>query len=119
MKTPPFKGHPAWTTARFWSFVRAGLRAKFNKWPPKWETYNNARRVVTGKRHKYEYQCAKCKQWWKAKEVEIDHIKEIGSLKDFSDLPRFTRRLFCSVADLQVLCIPCHRKKTQLARSKK
>lgn len=115
-RTPPFPAHKAWTTSKFWSFIRSGLRAKFNRWPPKWEVYNDSRRTVTGQRHKYEYQCAMCLKWWKAKEVEVDHIEEVGSLKDFSDLPRFVKRLFVPKNKLQVLCRPCHKRKTTMDR---
>ena len=117
-KTPPFPGHKMWTTARFWSFIRSGLRSKFNKWPPKWECLNESRRVVTGQRHKYEYRCAMCLKWWKAKEVEVDHITPVGSLKSEKDLPKFVLGLFAPRNKLQVLCRKCHKRKTASERAK-
>jgi hypothetical protein len=64
---------------------------------------------VKGKRHKYEYKCSKCKKWFKAKEVEVDHKKPCGALKDYKDLPAFTKRMFVGVKKLRVVCKPCHK----------
>jgi 5-methylcytosine-specific restriction endonuclease McrA len=114
-KTPPFKHYPTWTTSKFWSFVRAGLRAKFTRWPPKYECLDEAKRPYVGesKRQKWEYQCACCEEWFPQKSVEVDHIIPCGSLKDYQDLPGFVQRLFVSKEDMQVVCKPCHRGKTK------
>ena len=45
-KTPPFLAYPEWTTAKFWGFVRSGLREKFNRWPPKYNVIKKAGRVT-------------------------------------------------------------------------
>jgi 5-methylcytosine-specific restriction endonuclease McrA len=111
-KTPPFPHYPEWTTSRFWSFVRSTLRRAWSRWPPKYQVLNKAKRTVEGQRHKYEYQCSECKHWFKAKEVEVDHIVPVGSLKDYSDLPAFVERLFVAEDSLRCICKPCHRKKT-------
>lgn len=118
-RTPPCKHYPAWTTAKFWAFVRSGLRAKWQRWPPRYEALNEARRSVTGKRHKYEYQCSKCKEWKKQKEVQVDHITPCGSLNRYEDLPRFVRRLFVSKDKLRILCKACHQGETNEQRKAK
>lgn len=105
------RGGGTLTEAGYWSFIRAGLRAKSQRWPPKFQTLQAARKTVTGKRHRYEYKCAKCKKWYKQKDVEVDHIVPCGTLKAYTDLPVFVERLFCEPDGLQVLCKPCHRKK--------
>jgi len=115
-KTPPFKEYPTWTTAKFWSFVRSGLRVKWTRWPPKYEALNDVRRTVTGKRHRFEYQCSACKDFFKQKEVEVDHIQPVGSLNDYKDLPGFVERLFTSKQGLRVVCKPCHKEITQRNR---
>ena len=115
-KTPPFPEYPAWTTSRYWSFIRSGLRSKFNRWPPKYDVLNEARRIVKGKRHKYEYQCARCNLWFKRTDVEVDHIKEVGSLKSSKDLKLFVERMFVGTDKLQVLCKECHKEKTTEAK---
>lgn len=118
-KTPPFKEYPKWTTARYWSFVRSALRKAFTRWPPKYECLNDAKRTVTGKRHRYEYKCAKCSKWYKQKDVQVDHIKPCGSLNKHEDLPRFVRRLFVAKDKLRVLCKPCHQGETNEQRDKR
>lgn len=52
------------------------------------------------------------------KEVQIDHIVEVGSLTCSNDLPGFVDRLFCEVEGFQTLCKPCHQVKTNSARKK-
>jgi 5-methylcytosine-specific restriction endonuclease McrA len=111
-KTPPFPEHPAWTEARFWAFVRSALRKAWSRWPPKYQVLADAKRTVEGKRHKYEYQCSECKQWFKQTEVQVDHIIPTGSLKAYEDLPEFVSKLFVSKDKLSLMCKPCHQRKT-------
>lgn len=104
--------YQAWTDARFWAFVRSGLRAKWVRWPPRYEALRNARRAVKGKRHKWEHKCARCKKWWKQCDVQVDHIVPVGSLRQYSDLDGFVRRLFVPATGLRILCKTCHYKIT-------
>lgn len=133
-KTPPFPNYKEWTTARFFTFIRSGLRERFNRWPPKYKTLTNAQRKApvldkdgnhlkykTGKRQGEErfvneYQCNHCKEWFKQKEVQVDHIIPVGTLKSFEDLGPFAERLFVSEEGLQVLCTSCHHLKTQMEK---
>lgn len=79
------------------------------KWTPRTQAMNKARRVskLSDKRTKWQYQCNSCKQWFKQKEIQLDHIIPKG---------RYTKetffiwldRLFCPVDGFQVLCRPCH-----------
>ena len=124
-KTPPFSHFPAWTTARFFGFLRSGLREKFNRYPVKYEVLKGAVSDVwtgetfkTGKRagqHKTVkmYKCAECSQQFRQKDVQVDHITPAGSLQSFSDLSGFAERLFCGPEGLQVLCSTCHDTKTK------
>lgn len=50
------------------------------------------------------------------KQTQVDHIKECGSLRAYSDLPGFVERLFCEKDGLQIVCKPCHKEKTNLQR---
>lgn len=113
-KTPPFSKYPQWTEARFWGFIRSLLRQGSRRWPPIYEAKKEARRPSRGsnKRQKWEYQCAECKNWFPDKQVEIDHIEEVGTLKNYEDLPGFVERLFCSKDELRVICKECHKRKT-------
>jgi len=123
-KTPPFPNHPDWTTARFFGFLRSGLREKFNRYPPKYEALRLALELVNDGEFKSgpkkgltkvvkKYKCASCKSLFMQKDVQVDHIVPAGSLKTFEDLPGFTSRLFCAADDLQIMCKACHSGKTK------
>ena len=119
--TPKTRAGETWTESRYWTFIRSALRQAWSKYPVKYQVLNNNRRPFTGedKRTKWEYQCAECGEWFKAKEVQVDHIESAGSLKSYEDLPDFVRRLFCEADNLQVMCKPCHKTKTQEERKRK
>ena len=130
-KTPPFPNYEDWTTAKFFGFLRSGLREKFNRYPVKYAVLQAAAEVVPvltddGTPYRYKtglkegeikytrvYTCASCKQKFKQKEVAVDHIVPAGQLQSFDDMSGFASRLFCNAKGLQVLCHPCHDKKTK------
>lgn len=120
-RTPPFPTYPAWSTAKFWGFLRSVLRNGYSKWPVKWDVLNAAKRAYqgTGKQQKWEYLCAKCQVWHKGKDVSVDHIIRAGALNCWEDLAGFCQRLFVGVDGLQVLCTDCHHSKTQQERKDK
>jgi hypothetical protein len=104
------------TEAAFWSMIRSALRQKSRWWKPIAECKKLARRVSKSKnkRQKWQYQCNKCKKWYKSDEVNVDHIEQAGSLRTYDDLPKFVETLFCEQENLQVLCKCCHDEKTKL-----
>lgn len=118
-RTPPYEPYPEWSTARFWGFVRSGLRAKANRWPPKFLVLKEAKRDYQGdnKRLKFEYLCAICQQYHPQKEIEVDHIVPCGKLSSFEDLPGFVERLFCGKEGLRVVCKSCHKELTRAERT--
>ena len=101
--------------AAFWSFIRSALRQKSRWWKPISICKLNARSQYKGpnKRQKYEYQCKKCKKWCPEKEINVDHVHPVGTLKSANDLPFFVENLFCEIDNLQVLCSDCHDAKTK------
>ena len=109
------------TESAFWSMIRSALRQKSRWWKPVSECKNLARRAYKGanKRQKWEYQCNKCKGWFKSDEVNVDHIEPAGSLNCANDLPAFVESLFCEQDNLQVLCTVCHNEKTNLEKQLK
>lgn len=119
-RTPPFAAYPDWSSAKFWGFIRSGLRNKASRWPPKYEVLAEAKRVYDGdnKRQKFEYLCVICKRYHPQKEVEVDHIIPAGKLSCFEDLPGFVERLFCGKDGLRVLCKTCHLKITKEQKEK-
>lgn len=104
------RNNNTWTESQFWGFIRSTLRAKSRWWLPILECKKASRRPYKGlnKRQKWEYQCNKCKQWFGDKEVSVDHIKPVGTLKCADDLPFFVENLFCNAENLQTLCKECH-----------
>ena len=103
-----------WSRARFFSFIRSNLRLLSRKWPPLHAAKLDARRdsQSANKRLKYEYQCAQCKEWFAGKYVQVDHIVACGSLKCWEDLTPFVQRLLCEKEGFRVLCVECHKKRT-------
>ena len=59
------------------------------------------------------YVCATCKERFPMKDVQVDHIDEVGKTPDtYAGWGAWIARLFTPASNLQVLCIPCHKKKT-------
>lgn len=102
-----------WSRARMMSFIRSALRKASQRWAPIRTAKLLVRVKYNGpnKRMKWLYRCADCGHLVPDKSCDVDHIEECGSLRDFSDLPGFVRRLFCEVENLRVLCKPCHAKR--------
>lgn len=108
------------TESQFWSMIRSTLREKSRWWKPVSICRDKARRPYKGpkKAQKYEYQCNQCKRWFSGKEINIDHIEPVGTLKSEDDLIGFVNRLFVEADKLQVLCIECHDIKSKEDRLK-
>jgi hypothetical protein len=112
-RVPRTHASNTWTKAQYFSFIRSTLRRAFTRYPVKFKVLAAAARAVTGQRHKTEYQCAVCEEWFKQSEVEVDHYPHAcGSLKEYTDLPQFVERLFCEETNLRVICKPCHKEHT-------
>lgn len=63
------------------------------------------------------YRCAACSGLFKLVDVQVDHIDEVGPVPDtWLGWGTWLQRLFCDASNLQVLCLPCHKKKTLLFR---
>lgn len=116
-----------WTEARFKSFVTSALRAASRRWPPKYKALKEAfaGRKVNAKTGKLamHYTCAACKKLYVATDVQVDHIKPVvDPKKGFVSWDVYINRMFCEIEDLQVMCKPCHKIKTdqeKLERKKK
>lgn len=110
-----------WTEGRIRGFLTSVLRAGFAKWPPKWEAKKEA---CVGREHNKKsgrlalhYKCASCKKHFLGTEVEVDHIiPVVDPFTGFTTWDDYINRLFCSADNLQVLCKPCHKKKSAKER---
>lgn len=100
------------TEAQWLAWVRSALRSRWLRWPPRSQALERARRAYKGpnKLQKWEYRCALCNDWFKAKEVEVDHWPhDAGSILSADDIGPFVNRLFCEVSNLRVLCKQDHK----------
>lgn len=98
-----------WTEAKYWAFLRSGLRRLWlRSWPPRSTALKAARTPYSGpnSRQKWSYKCAVCREQFAAKEVQVDHVTPCGNID--RDLAGFVARLFCEAEWLQVCCKPCH-----------
>jgi len=103
------------TESQYFSKIRSMLRSGFRYWKPMQLALEAASRPSqsVNKRIKKEYQCAKCKKWFKRADVEIDHIEEAGSLSKYEDIVPFIQRLTKEdISSYQILCKPDHKIKT-------
>lgn len=108
------------TEAQYLAWIRSALRSKWLRWQPRNDCLKAARRAYKGpnKLQKWEYQCAICKQWFLAKEMEVDHYPEdAGSIRSVEDIGPFVGRLYCEISNLRALCKPDHKVYT-LSQSK-
>jgi len=113
-----------WTEARFKAFVISALRAYMKRYPPKWKALKESmvgRKVNkrTGRLAEH-YKCAACKDFFVARDVQVDHIKPVVEpTKGFKDWWTYINRLYCEKDNLQVLCKECHKEKTNKERKER
>lgn len=111
----------SWSDVRIRNFIISVLRAGTRRWPAKYETLKEALVGVKlnkkTKRQSKHYKCNACKKSFPTSEVQVDHIIEVVDPETgFVDWNTYIPRLFCSKENFQILCKPCHSKKTQKAR---
>jgi 5-methylcytosine-specific restriction endonuclease McrA len=113
-----------WTEARFRAFIISALRAYMKRFPPKWKALKAA---MVGKkvnkrsgRLAEHYLCASCGGFFVARDVQVDHIDPVVSPEEgFQDWWTYMNRLYCEAENLQVLCKPCHKDKTNAERKER
>jgi len=106
--------------AEYFQKIRSALRNAFRYWKPALIALEQASRPSqnANKRIKKEYQCAECKNWFKRADVQIDHIIPCGSLRDFSDLEGFIKRMTPEdPKSFQILCRNDHKQKSLKERN--
>ncbi len=113
-----------WTDSRFRSFVTSALRAASRRWPPKYKALKEAfvgrkTNKKTGKLAMH-YKCAECKKQFVAADVQVDHVLPVVDPKvGFVSWDMFIDRIFCEIENLQVMCKPCHKVKTELEKAER
>jgi len=97
--------------SQFLAWVRSALRSKSLRWPPRAEALKLARRAYKGpnKLQKWQFQCAMCDEWFKGKDVVVDHFPvAAGSILKWEDIGAFANNLYCETDNLRVLDKACH-----------
>lgn len=113
-----------WSEGRIKGFITSVLRSGARRWPPKYETLNDAcigQKIneKTGRLAKH-YECNICKQEFTSKDIEIDHIIPIvDPAFGFINWDDFIQKLYCSKQNLQAICKSCHKIKTKKERYNK
>jgi 5-methylcytosine-specific restriction endonuclease McrA len=113
-----------WTEGRLKSFITSCLRGGFRRYPPKYEVLKEAfvdkRLNEKTKRISAHYLCNECENIFPTKEVQVDHVKPIvNPAKGFISWDDFIANLFCEKSNLQVLCLTCHKSKTDKENNKR
>jgi 5-methylcytosine-specific restriction endonuclease McrA len=65
------------------------------------------------------WRCANCSRVFKGKDMAVDHIIPVGSLRCYDDIGQFLQRLMIGAEGLQVLCEECHTAKTAAERQQR
>lgn len=118
-KVPLTRCNNQWTESEWRSWILSGLRSKTMMWPPAQQAWKlNVRPNQSGSRHKYEHQCAICKDWFVKKKVgnrnsvELDHIVNCGGLNDLKKFAEWADKAYTDTNSYQKLCIACHNFKS-------
>lgn len=109
-------GNLQWTPARTHSFIVSVLRTGTRRWPPKYQTLEEAKvgkkiNVGTGRLANH-FRCKLCRKSYPSSNVEVDHITPVVGPEGFSTWDEYIKRMFVGKEGFQVLCKPCHKKKT-------
>jgi len=100
--------------------IRSALRNISRWWKPFAIALKNASHTsYVGRAKRVVYLCAACNKLYGRKNVEVNHIIPVGSLKTYDDLPAFCQRLFVEdISLLEVVCKECHQQITSDQRKK-
>lgn len=117
----PIKG---WTDAKFRSWIISLLRRGTMRFPPRNDALKAAKtekkiNEKTGRMAQH-YRCAMCLGEFPAKGVCVDHIEPvIQPGMGFVSWDEYIARMFCPIANLQVLCGACHDIKSAQERKER
>lgn len=60
------------------------------------------------------FRCEHCQKLFRREDIEANHKVPVGPLAstDPKDIKAYKARMFCRVAEIEALCLPCHRAHT-------
>jgi hypothetical protein len=91
------------------SFIINALRRATYRWPPRSEA------LKTSRKERGLYQCKYCEEYFKNKEICLDHIQPVVDPKTgFTTWDDYIEKMFPEKEGFQVLCKRCHDVKTGL-----
>lgn len=91
------------------SFIINALRRATYRWPPRGDA------LKTSRKQRGLYQCASCEEFFKNKEICLDHITPVVDPKTgFTTWDDYIEKMFPEKEGFQVLCRRCHDVKTGL-----
>jgi len=91
------------------SFIINALRRATYRWPPRGDALKCSRK------ERGLYQCAHCEEYFKNKEICLDHITPVVDPKTgFTTWDEYIEKMFPEKEGFQVLCRRCHDVKTGL-----
>lgn len=119
-KKQPWEESSAWKTeAVFWQWVRGALRrALWARYPVRNEFKKELTWNVTeaerkehklGARVRKVGMCSLTKGIFPASQLEIDHIKPVGRLSSWEDLPSWIDRLLCPKENMRLVSKDAHK----------
>lgn len=106
------------------TFIISVIRGGFRKWTEKYECLKDARvgkqvNKTTGRMAEH-YKCAACSYHFPLKEVQVDHINPVvDPVKGFVNWDEYIDRMYTTKDNLQCLCKPCHKEKTNAERKQR
>lgn len=106
-----------WSESKRFNFIKGVLRKGTTRWPAKYEVLNAAKRGKmvneSSGRIAEHFECNSCHQLFPAKLVCVDHILPVVPVTGFVSWDDTIKRMFCDAGGLQVLCVSCHKMKSQ------
>jgi len=103
--------------------IMSAIKRCFSRSPTHREALNKAKCPrKKGPRGGARYRCAKCKKDFASKDVQVDHIGPIvpiGILSKDMTWDEIVNRVFCSIDNLQILCLDCHKKKSRVENAER
>lgn len=103
----------------FFVYLRGGLRQLWSRYPAKLSWKESQVKTppagYTGRAKKLG-QCHYCQEWFAKSHLEVDHVEQAGSCKDWDSAYEFLHALLDCNDNWVLACKPCHKIKSYAER---